>query len=173
MTVKVEQARLEDAEAIAALLERNRSVASLLLQPVELVRAHIEEFVLVRGASSLSGCAQLRRHRAQVAEIMSVAVDPAQHGRGIGSACVRACVARALADDADDADDAALIWLATSSSEFFAKLGFEPIPMRRIPPAILLGKLAVVVRQPIGRWPAALFGRQIFMRWAKHAARRE
>lgn len=157
--IVVEQARPEDAEAIAALLERNRDVESLLLQPVELVCAHIDEFSLVRGATGLRGCAQLRRHRPTVCEIMSVAVEPDEHGRGIGSACVRACVARALAQRAT------LIWLATSSPQFFAKLGFEPIPIWRIPATILLGKLAVVVRQPIRRWPAALLGGQQFMRW--------
>ena len=157
--VEVEQARVEDADAIAALLERNREVETLLLQPADRVRAQIDEFVLVRGPTGLRGCAQLRRHRARICELMSVAVDPAEHGRGIGSACVRACVERALADGAT------LIWLATSSPQFFARLGFEPMPMRRIPATILLGKLTVVVRQPIRRWPAALLGGQRFMRW--------
>lgn len=160
MSVVVEPARREDAEAIAALLERNRAVAILLLQPPELVRTHIDEFVLVRGPAGLHGCAQLRRHRPRIVEIMSVAVDPAAHGRGIGSACVRACLARACALQAQ------LIWLATNNPAFFAKLGFVPISMSRIPATILLGKLAVVVRQPLARWPTAVFGGQQFMRFA-------
>lgn len=159
MSVVVEQARAEDAESIAVLLERNREVATLLLQPVELVRAHIDEFVLVRNAAGLIGCAQLRRHRPAIVEIMAVAVAPEAHGRGIGSACVRACLARARAIEAS------LIWLATTSPGFFAKLGFVPISMRTIPLPILLGKLGVVTRQPLQRWPAALLGRQTFMRW--------
>ena len=159
MSVEVEQAREEDAESIAALLERNRSVETLLLQPVELVRAHIDEFVVVRNAAGLCGCAQLRRHRAEIVELMAVAVDPTEHGRGIGSACVRACIARAVASEAS------LIWLATTSPEFFARLGFVPISMWTIPLPILLGKLAVVMREPLQRWPAAVFGQQTFMRW--------
>ncbi|MFO7562447.1 MAG: GNAT family N-acetyltransferase [Enhygromyxa sp.] len=158
---EVEQARPEDAEAIAALLERNRKVATLLLQPVEQVRAQVDEFVLIRGPGRVRGCAQLRRHRPTIHEIMAVAVDPVEHGRGIGSACVRACVARALEERAT------LIWLATTSPEFFARLGFVPIPMRTIPAAILLGKLGVVVRQPLRRWSAAVLGHQQFMRWPK------
>lgn len=160
MSVEVEPARAEDPEPIAALLERNRAVASLLLQPAALVAAHIEEFFVVRSAAGLCGCAQLRRHRPTIVEIMAVAVDPAHHGRGIGSACVRACLARATAQNV------ALIWLATNSPAFFAKLGFVPIPMWTIPAPILLGKLGVVTRQPLARWPAALLGRHTFMRWA-------
>ena len=159
----VEQAQPDDADAIAALLERNLDVETLLLQPVEQIRVHIEEFVLVRtrGAGAggdLRGAAQGRRHRPDVVEIMSVVVDPDDHGDGVGSACVRACVERAVADDV------ALIWLATTSPGFFARLGFERVPMSTVPFGVLLGKLGALVRQPIRRWPAALLGGQTFMR---------
>ena len=53
--MKVESAEAGDTEAIAALLERNRDVESLLLQPVDRVAEHIDEFVVVRGASGLHG----------------------------------------------------------------------------------------------------------------------
>ncbi len=157
--VEVEAARPDDAEAIAGLLEQNREVETLLLQPAGRIRARIDEFVVVRGSPELRACAQLRRHQDAIVEIMSVAVAPAAQGQGLGRACVRACVERGRAQGAE------LIWLATTSPGFFAKLGFERISMWRIPLAILLGKLGAVVRQPARRWPAALLGGQTFMRW--------
>jgi amino-acid N-acetyltransferase len=168
--VGVEVAGPDDAEAIAALLARNRAEPTLLLQPVERVRAHIDEFVLVRAGAGIHACAQLRRHRPDIAEIMSVAVDPAEHGRGLGSACVRALLRQA------QQDAVALVWLATTQPEFFAKLGFEVTPMTSVPWSILLGKLSAVLRQPPRRWPAALLGGQVFMRLVgehAHATRSE
>lgn len=148
-----------DAEIIAELLRRNSSEPTLLLQPASRVRRHIEEFVIARAGADVIGCAQLHEHRPGFLEIMSVAVDPDYHGRGVGRACVQACVDRALARSPR------LVWLATTSPGFFARVGFEPTSMWTIPFGVLLAKLGAVIAQPIARWPAAIFGGQTFMRW--------
>jgi amino-acid N-acetyltransferase len=160
-------ARPGDAEGIAALLEANRDVETLLLLSPARIQARLADFVVVRGdasASELLGCAQLHRHGPHNVEIMSVAVQPEQQGRGIGRACVHACVERAAKDPK------ALIWLATTSPDYFARLGFVRIPMTGVGSTVLLAKLGVLVRQPIRRWAGVVLGGQRFMRWP---ARRE
>jgi|GEM_PF-943505 len=165
--VRVSAAHGRDAEAIAELLRRNSGEPTLLLQPAGRVLRQIDEFVVARSRGEsrgenrgeIIGCAQLHEHRPGVFELMSVAVDPEHHGRGVGRACARACVDRGLGRAPR------LLWLATTSPGFFARIGFVRTSMATIPFAVLLAKLGAVVAQPAGRWPAALFGGQIFMRW--------
>jgi amino-acid N-acetyltransferase len=124
------------------------------------VLRYIEEIVVARGPDRMvTGCAQLHWHRPRIAEVMAVAVEPTRHGEGLGRALVRACLERAMRRDP------ALVWVATTSPGFFARLGFQRIPMRRIPPMVLLSKLGSVLEQSPRRWLGALLGRPVIMHW--------
>lgn len=158
--IEVERATEEDAGEIARLLRRNAEVPTLILQPPSVVLRHIDEFVVVRGPDRIVvGCAQLHWHRPRVAEVMAVAVEPARHGEGLGRVLVRACIERAMPRDPT------LVWLATTSPGFFARLGFRRMSMWKIPLPVLLGKLGLVLEQPPTRWLGTLGGRPTFMRW--------
>lgn len=160
--VEVERATDEDAGEIARVLRRNASVPTLILQSPATILEHIDEFSVVRGAYGMVvGCAQLHWHRPHIAEVMAVAVEPVRHGEGLGRVLVRACLERAMRHDPEPT----LVWLATRSPGFFARLGFRRIPMWRVPPAVLLGKLGLVLRQPPGRWLGTMFGRAVIMRF--------
>lgn len=161
--VEVERASAEDAGPIARLLRRNAEVPTLLLQRPATILRHIDEFVVIRGpAGSVVGCAQLHWHQPRVAEIMAVAVDPERHGEGLGRVVVRACLERAMRHDPAPT----LVWLATRTPGFFARLGFRRIPMWQVPPTVLLAKLGLALRQPPRRWLGTMFGGAVFMRWA-------
>jgi amino-acid N-acetyltransferase len=155
-----EPAQVGDAEAIAALLERNRDVVSLLLPSVARVREHLDEYLVVRESGELRGCARVCRHRPNNSELMSLAVDPDHQGEGIGRACVYACVEEVRAER-----ETTMLWLATTSPGYFRKLGFEPISMSALPWTVLLTKLGELVRQPLRRAVGILFGHQTFLRW--------
>ena len=159
------RARPRDADAIAQVLWSNRDEPSLLLQDAERIRAHVDEFVVARVEGQIRGCAQLRRHRPTIVEIMSVAVDPRVDGRGIGRACVGACLERALHGPGGPAQ---LIWLATTSPAYFEALGFERTSMLTVPLTILLSKLRLVFSQPARRWWPAVTTPHVFMRWPEH-----
>lgn len=160
--IEVERAAPEDAGEIARLLRRNATSPSLILQPPATVRRHVGEFVVVRGPDRMVvGCAQLHWHRPRIAEVMAVAVDPARHGEGLGRVLVRACLEQAMRHDPAPE----LVWLATKSPGFFARLGFRKMPLWRVPPTVLLGKLGLVFGQPPRRWLGTLFGRAVVMRW--------
>jgi amino-acid N-acetyltransferase len=159
--IEVERATAEDAGEIARLLRRNADVPTLILQPPRAVLRHIDEFLVVRGPDRMVvACAQLHWHRPRMAEVMSVAVEPSRHGEGLGGVLVRACLERAIPRDPT------LVWLATTSPRFFARLGFRPMSMWTVPLSVLLGKVGLVLEQPPERWLTTLRGRPTFMRWA-------
>jgi len=161
--IEVEPATVEDASEIARVLRLNAKVPTLVLQPPATILRHIDEIMVIRGPSgSVVGCAQLRWHQPRIAEILSVAVDPARHSEGLGRVLVRACLEQAMRHDPAPT----LVWLATRAPGFFARLGFRPIPLWRVPPAVLLDRLGLVLVQPPRRWLGAMLGHVVFMRWA-------
>jgi N-acetylglutamate synthase-like GNAT family acetyltransferase len=103
------------------------------------------------------GCAELHPYAGQLAEILSVAVQPAAQGRGIGRLLVQASLARA------GRVGIGRVWLATLKPSYFARLGFRPFWRWELPSAVLLVKLTQVFLQPPRRWGPALVGRQTFM----------
>lgn len=160
--IEVERATDEDAGEIARVLRRNAAGPTLILQSPATILQHIDEFAVVRGPDGMVvGCAQLHWHRPRIAEVMAVAVEPVRHGEGLGRALVRACLEQAMRHDPEPT----LVWLATQSPGFFARLGFRRIPTSRVPPAVLLGKLRLVLQQPPRRWLGTVFGRAVIMRF--------
>jgi len=147
-----------DASGIVAVLDANRHDPSLYLRSERDVLGHAGEFVVARDAfGRIVGCAALHRDSAGLAEVLSVAVLPTAQGKGVGGRLVEACERRARAQGIPR------LWLATLKPGYFARFGYRPIPLWWLPPAVLLGKLALVVRQPPDRWRNALLGREVFM----------
>lgn len=160
--IEVERATPDDAAEIRRVLQRNAHVSTLILQPISTILRHIEEFVVVRGPDrTVVGCAQLHWHRPKIAEVMAVAVDPSRQGEGLGRVLVRACLERAMQHDPDPE----LVWLATKTPGFFARLGFRTVPLWRVPPAIILAKLGLVLQQPPRRWLGTMLGGATLMQW--------
>jgi amino-acid N-acetyltransferase len=160
--IEVERATDDDAGEIARVLRRNADVPTLILQPPATILRHIDEFVVVRGPDrTVVGCAQLRWHRPRIAEVMAVAVDPSRQGEGLGRVLVRACLERAMQHQPDPE----LVWLATRTPGFFARLGFRKVPIWQVPPAIILGKLGLVLEQSPRRWLGTMLGGATIMRW--------
>jgi hypothetical protein len=56
------------------------------------------------------------------------------------------------------------VWLGTTKPQFFARFGFAPFSRWDLPLVVLLGKLPGVFRQPVARWPGALFGQFAYLR---------
>lgn len=122
------------------------------------MRRHLDEFIVARDAAGQTlGCAALHRDSPVLAEVLSVAVRPDAQGGGMGGRLVEACTARA------HERRVARLWLATLKPAYFARFGYRAVSRWRLPPTVLLGKLALVVRQPPDRWRNALLGREVFM----------
>lgn len=134
MTLRVREARPEDAEELHALLHaayRDRGDERPLRDSVERVRADIEEgLVLVAedDAGRLVASVMLRR----VANIRRLAVAPDAKGAGLGARMLEAAVDRAR----DDGFAYAMLdtipthpWLP----EFYRKHGFEERCLEKFP----------------------------------------
>ena len=78
-----------------------------------------------RGA--LIGCAALERH-GRVRLLRSVAVAPAERGKGLGEALVRRVLDRARGEGVST-----VVLLTTTAAGFFPRLGFRTVPRWEVP----------------------------------------
>lgn len=157
-TVTVHAATQRDIDDIVAVLRANQADPSLFRRSPANVRMRLSDFLVARDSSNrVVGCAALRQYTAHLAEILSVAVQPAAQGRGIGRLLVEASLARA------GQAGIGRVWLATLKPSYFAYFGFRPISRWALPLPVLLAKLTQVFLQPPRRWGPALVGRQTFM----------
>ena len=156
--VAIRSAAHSDVDAIAAILRANRRDPSLFQVPREQIRRTVSDFVVAADERGVViGCTALYGRDGDWGEVFAVAVDPAAHGRGVGTALVRAAVKRAR--------EAGLprVWLGTAKPAYFARLGFRPMSRWALPLSTLGRKLLLVLQQPPSRWLPAIFGRHRFM----------
>jgi N-acetylglutamate synthase-like GNAT family acetyltransferase len=81
-----------------------------------------KEFRVAQHRGNVVGCARLR-FLGDVYELASLGVKESYHGRGIGTALVRACL--------DAADER--VFCLTEKPQFFERLGFVKVPGKAIP----------------------------------------
>lgn len=119
------RARAQDAGAIAALVNDGSNRGANLPRTEADIARHIREFTVAVGedGEGVIGCAALALGVGGVAEVRSLAVAPAQSGRGVGSALTRRLCADALALGVERA------FVLTCSARFFERLGFSPSPV--------------------------------------------
>lgn len=88
---------------------------------------HVRDFQVASAADTLVGCGALQIVDPGLAEIRSIAVDPAWRGRGIGSDLLRALL--------DDARRLGLgrVFCLTRRPTFFARHGFVEAPKEIFP----------------------------------------
>jgi N-acetylglutamate synthase-like GNAT family acetyltransferase len=120
-------ARLEDVGALESFIAAYTHDGTLLPRSHANLLRHLPDFRVVRVKSRLVGCGALQRVDAGLAEVRSVAVDPAFRGQGLGGRIVRALLgdARRLG--------LARVFCLTRRVEFFARLGFAVAPVERFP----------------------------------------
>ena len=118
--IVVRRARLADVGGIAALVSEWAAESLLLPRSAgEIVRA-IDDFVVATdGRGRVLACAALREYAPSLAELTSVAVSRAAHGRGLGRLVVQAVEALARVRGH------AAMFAHTLQPEFFAALGYE------------------------------------------------
>jgi N-acetylglutamate synthase-like GNAT family acetyltransferase len=114
---RIREAVEADAPAVRALI-RNAQ-----LNPRDL---DWRRFLVADDAGEVVACAQVRPHRGGTQELASVAVVPAQRGRGIGRVIAEAAIAR---------EPVRPLYLYTESrtEPFWAKLAFSTIEGDEIP----------------------------------------
>lgn len=94
--ISITPARLDDAEAIAALNNRYAPDGLTLPRTPAFVAARIESYRVARDAAGgLLGCVAIDEYAPSLAELVSLAVAPEAQGRGLGRRLIAAAEALA------------------------------------------------------------------------------
>lgn len=120
---QMRQAAPADWPAIERLLQANQL-------PLDGARAHLSTFLLATHQGEVIGCAGAEVY-GDIALLRSVAVAPGLHRQGIGQALVGQMVEQARRRQLR-----ALYLRTTTAAAYFARLGFEPMPLAQAPAAL-------------------------------------
>ena len=131
MQVEVRRARTSDVKAIRRLVDTYTQDRRLLSKATVTLYESVPEFwVAVRPDGEVVGCGALHVMWEDLAEIRTVAVDPACRGRKIGHRIVAELIsaARELG--------VARVFCLTFETGFFGSFGFAPIDGAPVPHAV-------------------------------------
>jgi amino-acid N-acetyltransferase len=125
MTIRLRRARTSDVRAIRALIDHYADDRILLSKATVTLYEDVQEFWVAEESNSDSsvvvGCGALHVMWEDLAEVRTLAVDPARHGQGIGSLLL----SRVL-DTARELG-VARVFTLTFRTDFFARHGFVSI----------------------------------------------
>jgi amino-acid N-acetyltransferase len=110
-----------------ALIGRYAAADRMLERSDAFLRANLADFVVARDAGTFLGCGALAALTGDLAELRSLAVAPEAGGRGVGTAIVDACVARARQRGLRR------VFALTLVPDFFTKCGFTLTSLGRLP----------------------------------------
>ena len=112
-------ARTADVAAIRRLIDLYAPDRRLLSKATVTLYEDVQEFVVAEVNGTPVGCGALHVMWQDLAEIRTLAVDPAFLGQGIGRQLLRSLIARG------NGLGVARIFCLTFEADFFAKFGFE------------------------------------------------
>jgi N-acetylglutamate synthase-like GNAT family acetyltransferase len=155
--LRTRRARLEDVEAVARLIEHYAAEGLLLARSRDEIRARLDRFLVLLDGAKVAGCVALESYGPDLAEIRSIAIDPAAQGKGHGGRLVRAAMREARRRGY------ARVFAVTHAADFFFRQGFEPIDRRSLSEKIerdcagcpqaakchLVGVVAMVAMRPM------------------------
>ena len=124
----IRKARMEDVKQIHQLLKYYADEKLLLARSISSLYDHLRDFVVFdSNGGRIDGVCCLHICWEDLAEIRSLAVDQAAHGKGIGSQLVQSCL--------QEAADFGIsrVFTLTYQPGFFRKLGFADIDKRELP----------------------------------------
>lgn len=122
--MRVRTATSTDAHAIRRLIDRNVADGTLLPRTESFIAMHAPHFLVADDDGRVVGCVHLDEYAPSLAELRSLAVEPASHGQGVGRALVQATVALAARRGYGT------LFAVSNDEAFFKRFGFEP---RHIP----------------------------------------
>jgi N-acetylglutamate synthase-like GNAT family acetyltransferase len=130
----VRRACHDDAPSLYALSRQFFADGALRVRPALRYAADADDYLVAQtAAGDITGCLALRTHRhgrtGTSAVLYNFCVAPGSQGRGIGSALLRAVLARAAADARG-----AVYTATTGGGALFLRHGFVPVPARYAPP---------------------------------------
>lgn len=123
------KARLDDVEAIHALIGDHARKGDLLARSRHQLYEHLRNFWVAEEGGLIVGCGSLQVTWKDLAEIRSLAIGERWQRRGVGSRLVRLCL-----EDASSLGVAKVFALTLPDRvPFFEKHGFAKTPMNQLP----------------------------------------
>ena len=128
--IQVRRARAADVRAIRALVEPLTATRVLVAKDAVTYFESLQQFRVVEHEDRIVGCGALHVMWEDLAEVRTLAVDPAVTGRGVGGALLEALL--------DDARELGIqrVFCLTFEVDFFSRHGFEPIEGRAVEPEV-------------------------------------
>jgi amino-acid N-acetyltransferase len=120
--VEVRRARTGDVPAIRALIDLHTADRRLLSKATVTLYEDLQEFFVAISDGRVVGCGALHVLWADLAEVRTVAVDPALRGTGVGSLLLRRLLDQARALDVQR------VFCLTFETVFFGAHGFVETP---------------------------------------------
>lgn len=128
--MRTRKARLPDAGRIYEIIAPFAARDVLLPRSLGEICENVRDFVVAEEAGEIIGCGALHLYGTHLAEIRSIAVDPAFQGSGAGGRLVRALLAEAAQHGV------ACVCLFTRIPDFFARFGFAVANRDELPDKI-------------------------------------
>ena len=130
MTACVRPARTHDVAVIRRLVDLYAAKRILLDKATVTLFEDVQEFLVAEEAGVVAGCGALHVMWEDLAEVRTLAVDPAARGTGVGHVLLDA-----LLDRARDLG-VRRVFCLTFEVEFFTAHGFHPIEGDPVEPAV-------------------------------------
>ena len=127
MSPVLRAARVDDVDALQALINGYAREDRMLERTREFLLEHLRDFFIAEEGGRVFGCCALAVLTADLAEVRSLAVVSEASGRGVGRALVDACVAEARRLGLRR------VFALTLVPEFFEKCGFTLVSLGRLP----------------------------------------
>jgi len=131
--MKVDRARLSDANSLHCLISDFADKGEVLPHPLSEIYEGIRDYFVVRRRGRVIACASLHATWLDLTEIRSLAVDEKEQNQRVGSAPVRACL-----EEAKELGIPKVLCL-TRKPAFFKKHGFQLIDKRELPQKVWAG----------------------------------
>ncbi|MDE3135886.1 MAG: GNAT family N-acetyltransferase [Acidobacteriota bacterium] len=124
--MRTRRARAEDVEAIARLIEHYAAEGLLLARSRDEIHARLDRFLVLVDDAKIAGCVALESYGPDLAEIRSIAIEPAAHGKGHGGRLLRAAMREARRRGY------VRVFAVTHAADFFLRHGFETVDRRTL-----------------------------------------
>ena len=127
MEVTIRRARNGDVRGIRRLIDLYATERRLLSKATVALYEDVQDFWVALDGDTVAGCGALHVMWEDLAEVRTVAVDPAYRGRKIGARIVEALLSHARELGV------AKVFCLTFETGFFASFGFVPIDGAPVP----------------------------------------
>jgi len=125
--MKVDNAKVGDADSIRRMINRFADKGDILPRALSEIYENIRDFFVVRNEGEVVACAALHISWLDLAEIRALAVDEKNQNQRIGSSLVQACL------DEAKALGIPTVFCLTSEPAFFEKHGFKLVDKAELP----------------------------------------